>query len=117
VSVGWTLETLKEHYDQRFKDQEKAVSAALQAAKEATTKAENASDKRFEATNEFRGQLSDQAAQFMPRPEADLRLKALESWRASQEGRTGGIGGLAGALVSGAGLLIAVAAALIAFNK
>lgn len=50
----WTLDTFKEHVDQRFTDQDKAVSAALQAAKEAVIKAETAADKRFELLNELR---------------------------------------------------------------
>lgn len=45
--------------------QEKAVAAALTAAKEAVDKAETAAGKRFEATNEFRAQLADQAATFV----------------------------------------------------
>ena len=36
----WTIETLKELMEQRFIDQDKAVQAALQAAKEAVAKAE-----------------------------------------------------------------------------
>jgi len=43
--------------------------AALAASEKAITKAEVASDKRFEGQNEFRSQLSDQAATFMPRYE------------------------------------------------
>lgn len=41
-----------------------AVDKALTAAKEAVDKAELAASKRFEATNEFRGQLADQAVTF-----------------------------------------------------
>lgn len=51
-----------------------AVAAALTAAKEAVDKAELAASKRFEATNEFRGQLADQAATFMPREVADQQF-------------------------------------------
>lgn len=56
---------------------EKAVAAALEAAEKAVAKAELAADKRFDAVNEFRGQLADQAASFMPRTEADIRLQTL----------------------------------------
>lgn len=117
MSSEWTVDTLKAHHDQRFADQDKAVTAALQAAKEATTKAERAAERRFESVNEFRQQLSDQAAHFMPRAEAEQRIKTLESWRSSQEGRSGGMGGLAAALVSGISVLVAVASIVIAFNK
>lgn len=61
-------------HDQRFVAQEKAVIAALIAAKEAVDKAELASQRRFEAVNEFRAQLSDQATTFMPRLESEQRI-------------------------------------------
>jgi hypothetical protein len=75
-------------YQQRFDQQQKALEAALAAAKEAvataltaaekaTTKAEVASERRFESVNEFRGQLADQAANLMPRSEAEARFVAL----------------------------------------
>lgn len=75
---GWTVDTLKEHFSQRFTDSDKAIQAALLAAKEAVLKAENATEKRFEATNEFRGQLADQTATLLPRSEYDSNHKALE---------------------------------------
>lgn len=46
---GWNPSILKQYVDQRFLDSDKAVSAALQAAKEAVAKAEVATDKRFDA--------------------------------------------------------------------
>ncbi len=64
--------------NQRFESQEKAVSAALAAAKEATTKAETSSEKRFEAVNEFRSTLKDQQAMLVSRTEVDVRIKSLE---------------------------------------
>jgi len=73
--------------NQRFEDQDKAVAAALAAQKEAVlaalnaadravSKAELAAERRFEGVNEFRGQLSDQAATFMSRAEALLQMQA-----------------------------------------
>lgn len=56
---------------------EKAVNAALTAQKEAVNKAETAAERRFEAVNEFRGQLADQAASFLPRKEYDAQHAAL----------------------------------------
>jgi small-conductance mechanosensitive channel len=87
---GWTLETLKEHFDaintakdarqeQRFKDSQMAVEAALNAAKEAVAKAEAASEKRFESVNEFRAQMGDQQRTLMPRSEAELRMSGIET--------------------------------------
>lgn len=55
---------------------ETAVSKALESAEKAVTKAESAAEKRFDAVNEFRGQLSDQAATLMPRAESNARHEA-----------------------------------------
>ncbi len=55
--------------DQRFKAQEQAIQAALASAEKAVNKAEQAAEKRFDAVNEFRGQLKDQAATFVTRTE------------------------------------------------
>jgi hypothetical protein len=56
---------------------EKAVGTALVSAEKAVGKAEVAAEKRFEAVNEFRGQLADQAATFLSRAEADIRITSL----------------------------------------
>jgi Flp pilus assembly protein TadB len=91
----WNVATLKAllderdlRYQQRFDSSqealtaaltaaEKAVAAALAAAKEAVIKAENASEKRFESVNEFRGALTDQAGKMLTRTEADQRFLAI----------------------------------------
>lgn len=65
-------------YSQRFDAQEKAVAAALAAAKEAVSKAEGAAEKRFESVNEFRNTLKDQQSGLATRPEVDARFKAIE---------------------------------------
>lgn len=72
---GWTPDLLKQHFDallrardlrfdQRFTAQQEAIHAALLAAKEAVSKAESATERRFDAVNEFRAQLADQASTF-----------------------------------------------------
>ncbi len=86
------VETLQKEIDRRYEQRfvaqetamsaalaaaEKAVAAALAAAEKAVIKAEVAADKRFDSVNEFRGQLADQAATFMPRTETALALLAL----------------------------------------
>jgi hypothetical protein len=60
-----------------FDAADKAVQAALAAAKEAAAKAEAAAKDRFAAVNEFRGQLSDQAATLVSRTEHNAQLQAL----------------------------------------
>jgi len=100
MSSEWTVQTLHEHlqllaeaadlrYQQRFADQEKAVNAALTAAKEAVAKAEVAAEKRFDAVNEFRAQLADQASTFMPRLESEQRQSQIEERVAAMESRFG----------------------------
>jgi hypothetical protein len=108
--MAWDVEGIKEHFNQRFADQdkavqaalvaqEKAVSAALAATKEAVIKAETAADKRFESVNEFRAQLTDQTRTFMPRAEMESRsaslgekLDALDKRLTTTEGRKQGSG-------------------------
>ncbi len=58
------IESLRREMKSEFASVERAVS-----------KAEAATEKRFEGVNEFRAQLSDQAARFITRDE----LQALES--------------------------------------
>lgn len=82
---GWTFETLTEFWDMRFREldlrhnqqhdsQALSVAAALEAANLATAKAERAVEQRFQSVNEFRSTLSDQAAQFITRTEAQASI-------------------------------------------
>jgi uncharacterized protein YecA (UPF0149 family) len=84
----WTVDTLREHIDQRFADQDKAVQAALAAAKEAVATAlaatkeavaveHAASEKRFANVNEFRAQQTEILSMTMPRAETEQRLSAM----------------------------------------
>lgn len=98
--------------------QEKAVNAALLAAQTAVQKAETAAERRFEAVNEFRGQLADQAANLMPRGEANVlfagqseKITALEARINESAGRSKGIDQFWGYLVGGVGLVLAILAA------
>jgi len=54
-----------------------AVTTAMSASEKAVAKAETSTDKRFEAVNEFRAQLSDQAATFATRNDLDVRFQAM----------------------------------------
>lgn len=134
---GWTTDTLRSSFqkqiydlktllDERYATQtkaldaafvaaEKAVSTALDSAEKAVAKAETAAERRFEAVNEFRGQLADQAAMLMPRAEYEAKHHALEKQvddltdrLTRAEGRSDGKGALYGWLVAGAGLIVAV---------
>lgn len=114
---------------------DKAVQAALTSAEKAVTKAEMAAEKRFEATNEFRGQLSDQAATFLARSEADIRFAALTEKFDSltqgnidriaeldlrltkSAGRAAGLNAGWGYLVGAVGLFLAVLGIVAFFNS
>jgi hypothetical protein len=57
-----------------------AVQAALVSAEKAVGKAEVATEKRFESVNEFRAQLSDQAAHFSTRDELVAQSKSYDQF-------------------------------------
>jgi hypothetical protein len=99
---------------QRFEAQEKAVSAALAAAKEATAKAEGAAEKRFDSVNEFRATLKDQQAMLIPRAEVDAKLHSIEEkiavnavQVAQLNSKAEGVAQLWGFISVGAGIIIA----------
>jgi hypothetical protein len=71
--------TLREYFDIRFDASDKAFSAALAAQKEAITKAETASEKRFDGVNEFRNTLADQQRTLMPRNEVELMISNINA--------------------------------------
>jgi len=58
--------------------QEKLVSAAFESSEKAIVKAEEAQRAYNERSNEFRGQLDDQAKMLIPRAEAIQRFDALD---------------------------------------
>lgn len=82
----------------RFASMDEKTTLALSSADKAVSKAEIATERRFEGVNEFRQTLSDQAAQFVTRREFESlrhagteRMDELKEWidRTSGE-RTGG---------------------------
>jgi hypothetical protein len=87
-SGGWTVETLKAHFEQRFIDVDKAVNAALAAAKEAVAAALAAAEKAREqaaddnkawraSANEWRGSMQDREVRFATRTEMDAKFDAV----------------------------------------
>lgn len=72
------LTNLEKSVDARFKGVEATTKSALDAADRAVSKAEAATEKRFEGVNEFRATLSDQASKFIIRSEFDLVVDRLE---------------------------------------
>jgi hypothetical protein len=83
----WTLEALKEHFEALRHDDQRAVEAALTAAKEAVTIAQTAAEKanalaaslvekNQAASNEWRGAMSDRERDFVRKPEVRAFLVA-----------------------------------------
>ena len=77
AALAAELKSFKEQMAAQFQSQKEQVALAMTSAKEAVTKAEVASDKRFEGVNEFRLTLSDQQRTLMPRQEAEVSFKGL----------------------------------------
>ncbi len=80
--------TIKAYVDQRFLDYDRAIKTAMEAADRATSRANDASDRRFESVNEFRNALSDQQRSLMSRSEYEQghrnlteRITSLEQYR------------------------------------
>lgn len=134
---GWTIDTLRASIQQEIRDlrgllderyatqtkaldaafvaAEKAVATALDSAEKAVAKAETAAERRFEAVNEFRGQLADQAATLMPRIEYEAKHHALERQvddladRVTRaEGSSTGKGAMYGWIIAAVGLIVSV---------
>lgn len=91
------IELALEKTDQGFREHIRQVrdetAAALSASDKAIQKSETSMERRFESVNEFRAQLGDQAATFMPRKESEARhqqaqdkLNALEKQITEQLG-------------------------------
>lgn len=111
-------------YTERFAAQEGANQLALNAAEKAVLKAENASEKRFEAVNEFRATLSDQAATLISRKEVEALFSAvnstlnrLENSDAAALGKGAGMSQLWGVIVASGGLAIGIGGLVVAFLK
>ena len=99
---------------------EKAVTAALAAQEKAVTKAEMAANDRAEAANGLRGLLADQAATFVPRLEFNSlqgTVTGLTARLDKNEGSSTGSRDFWGYLVGAFGVLIGIAAVIVAFVK
>lgn len=76
---GWTVDTLKMHFDDLRQADKDALKLALNAADKANDKAETAQRVVNKSQNEFRGTLKDQAATLMPRSESEAVSKEFRT--------------------------------------
>jgi hypothetical protein len=72
------MEERDTRYLDRFQAMDEKTSLALTSSKEAVTKAEVATEKRFDSVNEFRNTLRDQATLLMPRSETETKFLGIE---------------------------------------
>lgn len=77
AAAAATILLSRESLDAQILAQKQAVDIALQAADRAVSKAESATEKRFDSVNEFRAALNDTARLQMPRAEIEALFKGL----------------------------------------
>jgi len=94
--------------------QKQAAIAALDATRLAIIKAESATERRFEAVNEWREAMNDRERNLMPRIEADNRLGALSSKVADLTDRVNATAGRSSGIGDSWKTLVALVAALAA---
>lgn len=108
--------SLREHVEARIDALDRHLAAELANGKEAVAVALVATDKRLDLLNEFRRQVSDEAARYPQREVVDQqftemarRLGAVEHMVATLHGRAiafGAVGAIIGAAVALAGGLV-----------
>lgn len=82
----WTISTLKEHFEKILSERDKAIDAALSAAKEAVNVAEANAEKWRTNANEWRAAMSDKDKLLMQRSEFVTYKEATEkSMQAEQK--------------------------------
>ena len=77
INLHTLIDANDKSYNQRFDNVVEATKSALAASDRAVNKAEVASEKRFDAVNEFRATLSDQQRNLMPRNEVEILINGL----------------------------------------
>lgn len=119
---GWTVDTLKAHFDDLREADQRALAAALASAEKATLKTEQADVKYRESQNEWRGALQDRERAEAAQLERYAQKESVETLRVTlqnqiddlkQAGREDA-GHRAGVKVT-AGVLVAALSALGAF--
>ena len=111
---------LREYVEAMLRQRDKQVDAAIAAAALATTKAERATEKRFEGDDKFREALDDASKRQVPRTEyaqalnqidekIDAVKEALDSKIADLKGSNrAGASSLWGYIVGAGGLIVAL---------
>jgi coenzyme F420-reducing hydrogenase alpha subunit len=110
--------------DIKIKAVEESLRVSLMALERATTKAEQAHEKRLEFMNEFRSQLRDQATTFARASEVstqfdhiEKRLDILDKQNNTRQGRDSGIEISWGVIVAAITILFAAVAIIVRVVK
>lgn len=114
---GWTFATLYKHVMEISTASKEATTTAMAAAKEATLKAELASEKRLEGMNEFRSAMKDQQSTFADKEQTNFRLTAIDSKLAERDGKSQGIGIVAIIVTQSILVLIAIGGLAVALFR
>jgi len=77
INLKEEVKALKELWDRTHNSIEQQMEQKFNGVRQAVTKAEVATERRFEGVNEFRSTLSDQQRSFMPRSEAEALLRGI----------------------------------------
>jgi hypothetical protein len=106
-------------YEQRFGAMDEKTSLALTSSEKAIAKSDAATEKRIDSVYEFRGTLSDQAANLLPRGEAvakfasyDDKIAALQTRIDKNEGTGAGLKAMWGYVAAAIFLAIAIYGAI-----
>jgi hypothetical protein len=109
---GWTIHTLKEHFETLLAEKDKAVNIALNAAKEAVQVAEKNAEKWRDNANEWRGAMTDREKTFLAKSEFTTYKEATEKAMEAEkergdkgEGRKAGIAQFIGWIVAAVAIL------------
>ena len=108
---GWTVDTLKEHFERILVEKDKALNAALASSKEQVSVAEKNAEKWRDNANEWRAAMTDREKTFMRISEfniyKDSAEKALQAEKGrgdKSEGKQSGINQFVGWLVAAAAI-------------
>lgn len=113
MASGWTVDTLRKHFEKILKEKDKALAAALVAVKEENRKSEIAAEKRFDLLNELRSGVAT-------KDEVRALEKIVEDLKTSRDTNSGqysGISKFMGWIVAAFAIATAVAGFVINLKK
>jgi hypothetical protein len=84
-----SIEAREQASRERLLATQREAQLIQQASQDAIAKADNATEKRFEAVNAFRQQLSDQASRFLPREVAETQFAEMRRTIAEMSEKVG----------------------------